>query len=72
MPVTKRPYQDALYQGINIFRDTMRPYIVKRLESVTGVAVTTSISESMPPSMREQFWEDLHSRGAGPFHSHIR
>ena len=62
MPVTKRPCQDALYQGMNIFRDTMRPYIVRRLGSIRGKVVAAAIADSLPPDMAEQFRKDEYSR----------
>ena len=64
MPVTKRPCQDALYQGMNIFRDTMRPYIVRRLESIVGVSVTKSIEDSLTPTLKERFWQNERERGS--------
>ena len=62
MPVTKRPCQDALYQGMNIFRDTMRPYIVRRLGYVRGKVVPIAIADSLPLDMAEQFRRDETSR----------
>ena len=62
MPATKRPCQDALYLGLNIFRDTMRSYIVRRLQSVPGISVTSAISDSLGQEQAERFWNDLDER----------
>ena len=34
----KRPNQDALYQALNIYRDAMRPFILKNLKAVQDLA----------------------------------
>ncbi|RKU21438.1 hypothetical protein C6500_06685 [Candidatus Poribacteria bacterium] len=34
----KRPNQDALYQALNIYRDAMRPFILRNLKTVHGLA----------------------------------
>ena len=34
----KRPNQDALYQALNIYRDAMRPFILRNLKTVQGLA----------------------------------
>ena len=33
----KRPNQDALYQALNIYRDAMRPFILRNLKTVQGL-----------------------------------
>jgi len=34
----KRPNQDALYQALNIYRDAMRPFILRNLKTVQGLS----------------------------------
>ena len=35
----KRPNQDALYQALNIYRDAIRPFILKNLKAVQDLAL---------------------------------
>ncbi|MXY27429.1 hypothetical protein F4Y59_04600, partial [Candidatus Poribacteria bacterium] len=38
MNSSKRPNQDALYQALNIYRDAMRPFILKNLKTVQDLS----------------------------------
>ncbi|RKU36700.1 hypothetical protein C6496_12300 [Candidatus Poribacteria bacterium] len=38
MNSSKRPNQDALYQALNIYRDVMRPFILKNLKTVQNLS----------------------------------
>ncbi|MCY3724179.1 MAG: DUF499 domain-containing protein [Candidatus Poribacteria bacterium] len=38
MDSPKRPNQDALYQALNIYRDAMRPFILRNLKTVQGLS----------------------------------
>ena len=39
MQTTNRPNEDALRQAIDIYRDAMRPFIVRQLRRVRGAKV---------------------------------
>ncbi len=48
MPIINRPYQDALYHALNIYRDTMRPFIIDCLKNSSANsmgAITQSLWE---------------------------
>ena len=37
MAIVQRPNQEALVRGLNIYRDTMRPFILTTLEAFTDL-----------------------------------
>ena len=43
----KRPYRDALNRAVDIFRDAMRPFIVRKMRQVHGGRVQDAILESL-------------------------
>ena len=47
MASIKRPYQDALYQALNVYRDATRSFIVRNLQSVGGMNLQEAIEKSL-------------------------
>lgn len=54
-----RPNQDALADAIDIYRDTMRPFIVNTLRALQIAPVEELISEALSPAHSNQFRRDL-------------
>ena len=59
MTTINRPNKDALGRGIDIFRDAMRPFLVRCLRSIPGARVEEAIGRSLPPSQANQFVQSL-------------
>ena len=58
MPLIPRPNRDALSRGLDIYRDTMRPFILSSLEGQPG-APDNIVREGLPPGRRQNFNGDL-------------
>ena len=54
MPIIARPNRDALSRGLDIYRDTMRPFVLRCLEMVPG-APDEVIRRILPPRQIEDF-----------------
>ena len=63
MPKTDRPNRDALFNALDIYRDAMRPFIVRCLKRVRGTQVEDAISESLNERQRDQFLQNLDQSG---------
>ena len=57
-----RPNRDALSNALDIYRDAMRPFIVRCLKRVQGMRVEDAISESLY-GKRELFLQNLDRSG---------
>lgn len=64
MTTINRPNQDALYKAVNIFRDSMRPFIIRHLRRIRGTTAEDVIRLSLPSNGVEQFERNLRSQGA--------
>ncbi len=60
MMKTNRPNRDALSNALDIYRDAMRPFIVRCLKRIQGTRVEDAISESLNDRQRTQFLQNLH------------
>lgn len=58
-----RPNRDALSNALDIYRDAMRPFIVRCLKRVQGMRVEDAISEALKGNSRNQFLRNLHRSG---------
>lgn len=58
MPIISRPNKDALSQGLDIYRDTMRPFVLDRLGKLPGT-LDDAIRRALPPRQAEEFERDL-------------
>ncbi len=56
---TDRPNRDALSRALDIYRDAMRPFIVRCLKRISGKQVEDAISESLSDRQAEQFRQNL-------------
>ena len=60
----KRPNQDALYQALNIYRDAMRPFLLRNLKTVQGLAPEDRVQEEADidigdfPRLFRRYWRD--------------
>ena len=59
MAKTDRPNRDALSDALDIYRDAMRPFIVRYLKQVKGRRVSDVISDSLNDRQAEQFRQTL-------------
>lgn len=62
--VTERPNRKAMRDALDIFRDAMRPFIVRCLKRVRGKTVEGAIREALRNPQRRQFEQNLR-RGRG-------
>ena len=59
MQTTNRPNRDALRQAIDIYRDAMRPFIVRRLKQVQGAKVEELIARGLGDRQADEFYQQL-------------
>ena len=68
----KRPTQDALYQALNIYRDAMRPFILRNLKTVQGLAPEDHFQNEADidigdfPHLFRRYWRDTFERCFDP------
>ena len=55
MQTTNRPNRDALMQAIDIYRDAMRPFIVRQLRRVQGTSVEELIERGLGNRQADEF-----------------
>ncbi len=69
---SKRPNQDALYQALNIYRDAMRPFILRNLKTVQGLAPEDRIQNEAEidigdfPYLFRKYWRDTFEQRFDP------
>ena len=65
MNSSKRPNQDGLYQALNIYRDAMRPFILKNLKAVQDLAPEDRFENEADidignfPYLFREYWHDV-------------
>ncbi len=59
MNTVDRPNRDALNSVLDIYRDAMRPFIVRCLKKVQGTQVEDVIRNALSPRQAEQFSQNL-------------
>ena len=59
MTTVSRPNREALDQALNIFRDAMRPFIVRHLRRGPGSTVEEAIKRSLPDQKVVRFEQNL-------------
>ena len=68
----KRPNQDALYQALNIYRDAMRPFILRNLKTVHGLAPEDRFQNEADidignfPHLLRKYWRDAFEQRFDP------
>ena len=68
----KRPNQDALYQALNIYRDAMRPFILRNLKTVQGLAPEDQFQNEADidfgdfPHLFRKYWHDAFKQRFDP------
>ena len=63
MTTVSRPCREALDEALNIFRDAMRPFIVRHLRQVSGATVEEAIKRSLPDRKVVYFEQNLGDKG---------
>ncbi len=63
MAIVQRPNQEALVRGLNIYRDTMRPFILTTLRGVHGFDISNVIKSSLNEEGAASFERDLERNG---------
>ena len=72
MNSSKRPNQDALYQALNIYRDTMRPFILRNLKRVQGLPPEDHFQNEADidigdfPHLFRRYWRDAFEQRFDP------
>ena len=72
MNSSKRPNQDALYQALNIYRDAMRPFILRTLKQGQGLAPEDRIQNEADidigdfPHLFRRYWHNGFERHFDP------
>lgn len=72
MNAPQRPNQDALYKALNIYRDAMRPFILRNLKTVQGLAPEdrfqneTDIDIGNFPYLFRKYWRDTFEQHFDP------
>ena len=64
MTTVNRPNKDALNKAVDIYRDAMRPFIVRCLRSLPGRRVEDLIRVALRDRSSEQFQENLRNTGS--------
>ena len=59
-----RPNRDALQRALDIYRDAMRPFIVRSLRRVQGARVEDTISSLLNDYQKGQFQDNLSNNHA--------
>ncbi len=59
MQTTNRPNEDALRQAVDIYRDAMRPFIVRQLRRVPGASVEELIGRGLGDRQADEFYRRL-------------
>ena len=59
MQTTSRPNEDALRQAVDIYRDAMRPFIVRQLKRVRGASVEELIGRGLGDRQADEFYRRL-------------
>ena len=55
MTAPARPNKDALSAAIDIYRDAMRPFMLRCLRRVSGATVEVAIKRSLQPRQADEF-----------------
>ena len=63
MVIIQRPNKDALVKGCDIYRDAMRPFLLRVLCRVKGSNLEDTIRRSLPSGQRDTFDRDLSRNG---------
>lgn len=63
MATVERPNRAALQQALDIFRDAMRPFIVRTLKTARGAQVEDLIADALSHTQEVQFRQNLNTPG---------
>ena len=64
MNTTERPNRDALNKALDVYRDAMRPFLIRSLKRVQGKSIEDTIYDSLPPRQAGEFDERLETGDA--------
>ncbi len=60
---TARPNRDCLREAVDVYRDAMRPFIIRELKKQRGMKPEEVIRQSLPPAKQDQFVKSLSQHG---------
>ena len=63
MTSVPRPHRDALNHALDLFRDGMRPFLIRCLRAIPGSNVERAIKNSLPDKKREWFEQNISASG---------
>ena len=72
MNSSKRPNQDALYQSLNIYRDALRPFILRNLKTVQDLSPRDRFENEADmdvgdfPYLFQEYWPDVFKHRFDP------
>ena len=61
MAIINRPYQDKVYRALNIYRDTMRAFIMRQFQE-NGISAESAISASLREEAQKRFHKTRDER----------
>ena len=59
MTITDRPNRKALQDAVDIFRDAMRPFIVRNMKKVSGMGLEDALQASLREKWADEFAQSL-------------
>ena len=63
MTTVSRPNKDALIRALDIYRDAMRPFIIRSMRNASGKRVEDAIKYSLNPNQVAQFEQNMIRNG---------
>lgn len=63
MNTIERPHRDVLNKALDIYRDAMRPFIIRSLKQIKGKHVEDAICDVLSPKQVNDFEQNLQNNG---------
>ena len=63
MNTIERPHRDVLNKALDIYRDAMRPFIIRCLRQIKGKRIEESICDVLSPKQVNDFKQNLQNNG---------
>lgn len=63
MNTIERPHRDVLNKALDIYRDAMRPFIIRSLKQIKGKHIEEAICDVLSPKQVNDFQQNLQNNG---------